>query len=433
MLERLRRLIPMEGEEEAGSRLFILCATAMVVIFLLWASLGRLDVVARAGGEVIPYSQVKSIQHLEGGIVSEIMVREGDRVSRNQPLVGLQSTSADTQVDELSVRLTSLKLDILRLQTEAGGAPDLVPPADLARDHPSETRQALALLQSRRERHLNALASQQQAIAQREQSLNEISARLRNTRNSLKLIEEQVGISEELLKDQLTNRYNHLALLRDQSALRSRIEEDTATARRAESAISEAKSQIDGIRHAYDQEVKEHLAAAQREYDELMQRLRRLSDSQSRTILRSPVDGVVKTLRVATAGGVIKAGDTVLDIVPEGDRLIVEARLPVYDVGHVRVGQPAKIRLASNEGTRFGTIDGSVVHISADTLVTDRGAAYYKVRIETESDQFRSGDLSYRLYPGIQVEANIVTGSRTVLQYLLDPFLGYADQALRER
>lgn len=426
------RLFP-EGDEAIGARLFILCGTGLVFGFLAWASLGRLDVVARAGGEVIPWSQVKSVQHLEGGIVSEIMVREGDRVRLNQPLVALQSTSADTQVGELAVRLTSLKLDILRLQAEASGVAELALPAEITRSHPDEARQARSLFQSRRERYLNALSSQEQAIAQREQALNEIAARLRNTRNSLKLIEEQVGISEDLLKDQLTNRYNHLALLRDQSALRSRIEEDSASVRKAELAISEAKSQIEGIRRARDQEIKELLAAAQRDHDEFSQRLRRLSDSQNRTVLRSPVDGVVKTLRVVTAGGVIKAGDTVLDIVPEGDRLIVEARLPVYEVGHVREGQPAKIRLASNEGTRFGTIDGSVVHISPDTLVAERGGAYYRVRVETASDQFRVGELSYRLYPGVQVEVNIITGSRTVLQYLSDPFLGYAGQALQER
>jgi adhesin transport system membrane fusion protein len=416
-----------------GAQTFVRVGTAMVAGFFLWAALGELDVVSHAGGEVIPFSQVKSIQHLEGGIVSEILVREGDAVRRDQPLVVLESTSTDTQVDELAIRLASLRLDILRLQAEAAGTAELKLPPEIERIRPDEARQARALFRSRRDRYLSSISSQQQAIAQREQALAEISARLRNTRNSLKLIDEQVRISEDLLKDELTNRYNHLALLREQSALRSRIDEDGAAVRRGELAIDEAKAQIDGIRHAYDQEVKEHLAAAQRDHDELSQRSRRLADSQSRTVIRSPVDGVVKTLHIVTLGGVIQPGKTVLDIVPAGDRLIVEARLPVYDVGHVRVGQAAKIRLASAESARFGSLDGTVVHVSPDTLVNDRGAAYYRVRIETAADHFLSGAQIYRLFPGVQVEANIITGTRTVLQYILDPFLGYADQAMQER
>jgi adhesin transport system membrane fusion protein len=432
MRERLARLrAHLMGL--SGPQLFIRVGAAMVVCFFGWAAMGQLDVVALASGEVVPFSQVKSVQHLEGGIVSEILVREGDAVARDQPLVALQSTSADAQVDEVAIRLAALRLDVLRLQAEAAGAPELVLPADIERRHPSEAQQARTLFRSRRDRFQSSITSQQQAIAQREQAVAETSARLRNSRNSLKLIDEQVGISEELMKDQLTNRYNHLALLREQSNLRSRIDEDGAAVRRGELAIDEAKSQIAGIRHAYDQEVKEHLAAAQRDHDEFSQRSIRVTDSQNRTVIRSPVDGVVKTLHVVTRGGVIQPGKTVLDIVPAGDRLIVEAKLPVYDVGHIRVGQSAKIRLASAESARFGVIDGGVVHVSPDTLTTDKGATYYRVRVETAADHFRSGDERYRLYPGVQVEASIIIGSRTVLQYMVEPFLGYAGRALQER
>jgi adhesin transport system membrane fusion protein len=429
MIERLTRA----GATLGGERLFLYAATLLVLGLTLWSALGVLDVVARAAGEVIPSSQVKSVQHLEGGIVAEILVREGERVARDQPLLALQSTSTDAQVDELAVRLTALRLEIARLQAEATGAAEMTIAPDILHSHPDEARQARTLFRSRRDRFQSSIASQQQAIAQREQALAEVSARLRNSRNSLKLIDEQVRISEDLLKDDLTNRYNHLALLRDQSTLRSRIEEDGAAVRRGELAIDEARSQIGGIRHAYDQEVKEQLAIAQRDHDEFQQRARRLSDSQSRTILRSPVDGLVKTVYVVTEGGVIQPGKTVVDIVPADDRLIVEARLPVYEVGHVRVGQTARITLASAEASRFGTIDGRVTHISPDTLINDRGAAYYRVRIETLADHFQSGDQRYQLYPGVQVEASIVTGTRTVLDYILSPFLGSAHRAMQER
>lgn len=425
MLERLRRL--------GGHRLFLYASLGLFLALLAWSALGRIDVVAHASGEVVPSSQVKSVQHLEGGIVAEIMVREGQQVAADQPLLALSSVSTDTLVDELAVRLTALRFEIARLQAEAADSDTLHLPAELLRDHAAQAQQTQDLFRSRREKLHSSVSSQQQALGQREQAAAEIAARLRNTRNSLNLVNEQVRISEDLIRDELSNRYTHLALLREQSNLKSRIDEDAAAARRADLAIDEARSRIDQIRHAYDQEVKEQLATAQRDHDEMQQRARRFSDSQSRTILRSPVQGIVKTLYVVTQGGVIKPGQVVVDIVPAGDRLIVEGRLPVYEVGHVRVGQKVRIRLNSAEAARFGAIDGQVVHISPDTLVNDKGAAYYQVRVETAADRFSGGGQDYLLYPGVQVEASIVTGSRSVLQYLSAPFLGYTDQALQER
>lgn len=428
-----RAITPAEHAAHRGHHLFILSGSLLVAGFLAWASVGRLDIVAEAAGEVTPYSQVKSVQHLEGGIVAEILVREGDRVGRDQPLMVLQSTATDTQVEELAVRLTSLRIDIARLEAEAAGADAVAFTDELVAGHAAEVGQARTLFRSRRDRQLSAVATQTQAIAQREQALHEISARLRGNRQTLALLEEQIRIGEELLKDKLTNRYNHLVLLRDAASLRGRIEEDSAAFRRTELAVQEARAQVDGIKHTYQQEVAEHLALARREYDEFSQRARRLTDSQSRTVLRSPVEGIVKTLHIVTEGGVIQPGATVADIVPAGDKLIVEARLPTYDVGYVRVGQPAKIRLAAAEGSRFGAIDGAVTHVSPDALVSEQGAAYYRVRIETDADHFADGALVYRLYPGMQVQASIVTGGRTVLQYLLDPFVGYGARAMRER
>ena len=149
--------------------------------------------------------------------------------------------------------------------------------------------------------------------------------------------------------------------------------------------------------------------------------------------MRSPVDGTIKTLYVVTVGGVIRPGDTIVDIVPAGDRLIIEAKLPTQDIGYVALGQAAIIKLASSDAMRFGGLKGNVVNISPDTLLTPEGMPYYKVRIETESDHFQRGQLRYNLFPGMQVVASIQTGKRTVLQYILDPLRGAMSDALQER
>ena len=158
-----------------------------------------------------------------------------------------------------------------------------------------------------------------------------------------------------------------------------------------------------------------------------------LEDALSRTVLRSPVDGIVKTLHVATVGGVVRAGEPVADIVPVSDRLVIEARLPTQDIGYVRAGQPVLVSLASSDAIRFGRLEGEVVNVSPDTIDTQDGIPYYKVRVETEANQFESGEVIYELVPGVQVACAIRTGQRSVLAYLLDPVMSSVQTALRER
>ncbi len=416
-----------------GTHLFVACGSLLVVGFLVWAQFGTLDIVSQASGEIIPSSQLKSVQHLEGGIVSEILAREGEAVARDQPLVVLQSTATGADVNEMAIRLATLRVNVARLEAESEDRTAVGYPADVRQSNPELVAAAENLFRSRRGRLASTLGGLHEALTQREQSAGEVEARLRNSRNTLRHLEEQVQISDAMIKEGLSNRYTHLALLRDQSALRSRIDEDEAGLRRTQSSIKEARAQIETTRQAYRQEVVEQLAGARRDLDELSQRFSKLSDNLERTTIRSPVAGVVKTIYVATLGGVVKPGGTVVDIVPAGDRLIVEAKLPTFDIGYVAVGQSAKIKLASSDSVRFGTIDGTVIHIGPDSTVTEKGNAFYKVRIETVSDHFQHRALRYRLHPGMQVTATIRTGERTVLAYIMEPFLGYADTAMHER
>lgn len=415
-----------------GTRLFLWSCVALVVVFFSWASLGRLDVVSSAMGEVVPSSQVKSVQHLEGGIVRAILVREGDTVTEGQTLVELEPTKSGADVDELEIRLAALGVTMARLEAEASGA-DLSFPDELSAADPDLIRQARDLFLTRRERLENELRVQRELVAQRDQEIKEVRARVRNNRKSLKFLDEQIEISQKLLKLDLTNRMKHLELLKEASDLKGRIEEDGALLPKAQAAQKEAKARLDAIRAAFREDARRDLEEATRSHKELTQRLRKLADSLRRTVLRAPVDGIVKTVHVATRGGVVQPGKTVVDIVPAGDRLVIEARLPTHDIGFVRPGQEAKVRLASAEAGRFDSLTGEVVRVSPDTLLTNEGQPFYKVRIETKESFFERGGLRYDLFPGMQVQCAIRTGSRTVLQYLLDPYVSSLEEAMGER
>ena len=415
-----------------GTRAFLWSCVMMVVVFFAWASLGELDVVSNALGEVVPSSQVKSVQHLEGGIVRAILVAEGDRVTEGQSLVELEPLRSGADLDELKVRLAALEITMARLEAEAtDGRLDL--PKSIVEVNPDLARQAKDLFDIRRARLENQMAVQRELVTQRDQEIKEVGARLRNNRSSLRLINEQVGISKKLLKLDLTNRMKHLELLKEMSDLKGRIEEDQALLPKAEAAQNEAKARLAAIRAAFHEDARKAMEEASRSRKELLQRLRKVEDSLRRTVLRAPVDGIVKTLHVVTRGGVVQPGKTVVDVVPADDRLVIDARLPTHDIGYVRPGQAVKVRLASAEATRFGALAGTVVHVSPDTIQSAEGAPYYKVRIETERGFFEHRSLRYNLFPGMQVQCSIRTGSRTVLQYLLDPYVSSLEDALGER
>ncbi len=426
---------PQDGDEDGVGKaphLFLVLCLSACVAFFIWASFGVLDIVSMATGEVIPSSQVKSVQHLEGGIVRKILVREGERVKSGQPLVVLEPAASDADVGEIRVNITALRLEIERLQAEAVGT-DPAFLEDLRTEHPEMVRQTMRFFETRKKRRLSELASLQEGITQRRQEIKGISLRVVNRKRDLKLQEEKIAISEELLKKDLTNRYMHLDLLKEESRLKGLIDEDTVAMPRAKSALKKAEADLQGAQGGFEVETRKELKAAHLKLNELTQRMQKFEDRVLRKVLRSPVDGVIKTLNVATLGGVLGPGETVVEVVPGGDRLIIEAKLPTQDIGYIRAGQPVLVKLASADAMRFGGLDGKVINVSPDTLVTPEGLPYYKIRIETEKSQFQRGDLLYRLYPGMQVVASIRTGTRSVLEYLLDPFLRSMDEAMRER
>lgn len=447
----------MNGVDTTTKVFFYLCVT-FCVSFFIWASVAPLDIVSDAVGEVIPSSRVKRIQHLEGGIVHEIHVHEGDVVTVGEPLIELEATASDSTVEELNVRVFSLKTEIVRLEAESRWfdavkagvnteakketafpvavdpyTVELSFPQELQEDSPGLIAQAQELYDARRDRFVNDINAQREKIKQRVQDIQEVSVRIRNQRQNLKYVREQIKISEDLLKDKLTTRYKHLGFLKEESSLLSKIQEDRAALARSESTLSAAKEQVDQIANTFHEEVQEALRKSRRELLEFSQRLRKMSDSLQRTVIRSPANGIVKSIYIMGEGEVVQPGMTVLDIVPAGDKLIVEAHLALGDIGYVEVGQPATVKLATGDARMFGNLGGTVKHISPDAITTPDGDTYYRVSVETESDHFEKDNLRYQLYPGMRLLVGIKTGERTVMEYLVYPYFDTLYHGLQER
>ncbi|MBF0434809.1 MAG: HlyD family type I secretion periplasmic adaptor subunit [Magnetococcales bacterium] len=425
------------GELDAGGRFrahaMLLGVVGVVAALLIWGHLSALDVLSITQGEVIPSSQIKKIQHLEGGIVREIFVHEGQTVERDQPLLALESVSSGADVGELQSRILALQAEIRRLEAEAEGRKTLRFTPEEKEVLGERVRQAEELFAARRLNLQNTLEGQSQTIVQRQKELQEIQARLRHAQKKLTLVKEQVDISDKLLRSDINNRYNHLDLLKEYNALQSRIEEDTAALDRAEAMVKEANLNQQLVTNKYNEEVGKQLETARRDFNEYQARMGKFADNVRRTQVKSPVHGVVKMLYVATLGGVVKPGETIVDIVPEDDKLVVEAKLSIHDIGYVAVGQIAKVRLTSTDASRFGYLAGRVVQVSPDTFVTKEGAPFYKVRVETEQSYFTSRGQTYHLVSGMVLQVSILTGSRSVLEYILSPLFNAMHSALGER
>lgn len=424
--------IEIDASFQHQHRRFFFFVCAVFIFFGLWGHWGVLDIISLAEGEVAPSSKVKMVQHLEGGIVRNIHVREGDAVQQGQELVTLEPTARDSDLQELQARQASLQAEEQRLLAEASGANHLEFAQSFKNNYPNLVSQAIGLFQNRRRHQENLLLEQRELVSQRQQDIAEIGSRIENQKKRLALVKEQVSISDSLLKRDITNRFGHLDLLKDVSVLEGRLEEDRAALSRSQSALKEAQARLTTRQSAFVAEAETQLEGVRRELKEIDARSGKFNDNLERTVIRAPVEGVVKILRVFTIGGVVKPGDVVLELVPKGDRLVIESKLSTKDIGHVQLGQMAEVRLIGGDAARYGKLTGVVAAISPDTLVTEKGLPFYKVRVETEKTFFQKGENRYLLYPGMIVQILIHTGQRTILEYLLSPFLSGADLAMKE-
>jgi len=411
--------------------LFVL--VLMVLSFVVWARVCKIDIVSLARGKVVPASRVKKVQHLEGGIVRKILVKEGEKIHRGEKLIVLEEVQSKTNINELNIEMASLQVEIARLKAEIQDfrTPEFSP--FLKEHYPEFVRHSMEIFNIRREKFLNEVAGAKQAVVEKEQEIKEIRARLNKNITDLSLLKKQVKISSELLKSKLTSEYKHLNLLRQETKLQGEIRALKAALIRSKAALKRSLEEVNRIYYQHKQMALTELKNALKRLEELKERKKRFTDTYKRTIIRSPVNGVVKRIYVTTEGEVIQPGETLLEIVPSQDRLIIEAYLPMKDIIYVKPGQDAMIKLSSRDARRFGYIKGKVISISPDAFQTENGQTFYIARVETKKTYFEWEGHRYYLFPGMILLVYIRTGKRSLLEYLLDPYMEKIAHAFSER
>ncbi len=395
--------------------IFIFILTVFVLI-----NLRIIEVLSIADGKIIPQGRIKYVQHLEGGIVEEILIKEGENVEISQPLVVLSKEKASSEFEEINIRLKSLNLSILRVNSEKESLNSikfLDNESDFDKDSIKFENE---LLKSRK----NSINSERKS---KKSNIEKANKNLENLKKRLKIVKEQESISQKLLEAEATNRLRHLEILRELSEVKSKIDEQ-------QSIIDISENDLEQLNFSYNEQLNNELFDLKKQKAELKKRIQKYSDSLDRTVLKSPVSGIVKLISVNSKGAIVAPGVTVVEIVPENEKLIVEAKLPLSEIGYVSPGFNAKIRLNTPEGSRFRPLSGKVIFVGADRIsVNTEEEGYYLVKVETSESSFNKKNEYFRLLSGVPVTVGIIIGKRSFADYFLTPFKSEISFALSER
>lgn len=426
-------LLDPEDVRPRGLAHLLLAAVALFFLtFLAWAAWASLEEVTRGSGRVVPSRQVQVVQHLEGGIVADILTREGATVEAGEILMRIDNMRAASDYREKKARYLALLAGIARLEAElAGREPQF--PEEVLREAPEIAEAERQLFESRATELADTLAVLASQAEQRRRELEEAKQRSEQLERSLALAREELDLTRRLANQRLVARADLLRLERQVNELQGEFQQVRLSVPRLEAALREAEERIASARSSFRSEAQRELSVLRSELAGLREVVLAGEDRVRRTEIRSPVRGTVKKLHVNTLGGVVQPGADLVEIVPLEDTLLVEAEIRPSDIAFIRPGQAARVKITAYDYSIYGSLEGRVEHISADTITNDRGESFYIIRVRTDRNYLGTPEEPLEIIPGMTAEVDILTGRKTVLDYLLKPVLKARYNALRER
>lgn len=406
---------------------------AFLLITLLWMSLARLDIAVHALGSVIPSSRVQTIQSLEGGIIRNIAVHEGQHVKRGDLLAHVENLQYDAELGETQQNQWAARAAIERLKAELSNRPPAFA-EELRTKAPVLVAEQQNLMVSRRRELESALETIRDQIAQRKEELTETRSRVQALTSMLALARETLAMEEELQKHDAGARADLLAAQREVTRIKGDLDTAQASLARLQAAQREAESRLAAAKSKYIADSHRELSDLESKTAALTEQLTGRRDRVERRELRSPMDGIVNRVLVRTIGGVAKPGETIMELVPAQDSLLIAARVRPSDIAFIHPGQKAIVRITAYDSSIFGSLEGKVARVGADVVVDqEKKESYFEVVLETERNYLGKPEERLTISPGMAADASIQTGKRTVMEYLLKPVIKTFDKALRER
>jgi len=422
--------VAMLRQEPLRARVLVRSTGILFAVAILWAAIAQLDEVTRGEGKVIPSKQVQVLQSIDGGLVSEILVHEGDVVEPEQLLIKIDETRFASSVKENRAQYFGLVARAARLKAISDGKP-FVPPPEVVKAAPEVVAQELQLYEAKQAEMNAAVAIARQQLAQRQQELNEAQARRVQAAQGFDLTSKELAVTKPLINSGAVSEVELLRLERDVGRFRGERDMASAQITRIQAAINEAQRKIEEVELTFRNDAGKELSETNAKLSGLAEGSVALTDRVKQSSIRSPVKGTVKRLLVNTVGGVVQPGKDMIEIVPLEDALLLEARVLPRDIAFLHPGQPAVVKFTAYDFSVYGGLEGTLEHIGADTVMDDKGNAFYTVRVRTNKPGF--GNANLPIIPGMVAEVDIITGKKSVLAYLLKPVLRAKSVALSER
>jgi adhesin transport system membrane fusion protein len=413
--------------------LILVLMFAFFLFFILWASFATLDETARGEGQVVPAGEVQVIQNLEGGIVDAFMFKEGDIVKKDDVIMRLRDVGAQSDLGSNEAKYLGLMTSITRLQAEVEGKLVVEFPEDLVAKAPQSVAEELNAFRANKDKLQGQVMVLEQQLSQRKQEVSELSGKVNDLSAVIRLSQEEKRMTEPLVARGSAPRIELLQLERAIKEKQTELNGAKSAIPRAQAAISEAEARIGEIKKSFIADAQMELAAKTAEMSTVKQMLGALEDKKDRTDVRSPVNGTIKDFKINTVGGVVKPGDPIAEIVPMDDNLLVEAKIRPSDIARLRPGLPAMVKITAYDFTIYGGLKGEVADISADTIKNEKGEFFYRVKVRTKENSLRRKGEVLPIIPGMIATVDVQTGKKTVMEYLMKPFLKTVENSMNEK
>ncbi|MFA9201150.1 MAG: HlyD family type I secretion periplasmic adaptor subunit [Cypionkella sp.] len=416
----------------SGSRQIIVTGMAGLILLLLWASFAEVEEVTRGEGRIIPSSRAKVVQSAEPATIREILVRSGQLVRKGQLLVRLDDSDPSSELGKIEAENRSLAARAARLGQEGGAGTGCAvgPDGSVGTD----CREEAALQQVRAAAHASRMAALRAAVEQRRRDMAEAQATAGSLRSSLQLAQDQVAMLSPLAAKSIVPQTELMSAQREATELQGRLAAAEQAATRAAASIAEAQAQLSQAAYDFRQEALNERSQLTARIAVNAEAMRGAAGRLQRTELRSPVTGIVNDVQVTTVGGFVQPGQQIAQVVPLGDKLLVEARVTPRDIAFINVGDRANVKVSAYDFSIYGGLTGEVVQISADSIYDeDAKQPYFTVVVETDRAYLQSAGRRLPISPGMMCTVEIITGRKSILAYLLQPALKVRSEAFRER
>jgi len=426
-LEAAARLKPSHT-----SNILLLSILAMVVFFIIWASVSEIEEMTRGQGQVVPSQEIQVVQSLEGGILAELLVHEGDRVEKDQILMRISDVAFSSEERGTEAKSLGLRAKKARLDAESKGEAFAIPP-DVEKDAPQIAANEKALYDSRQKELANAKSILENKISAATAQIAETNADSKRIKDSRGLLYQELEITRNMVKQQAVPKLEEIRLQREVSDLTGQLNANEQKLVGLQAELEASRKELEDQDNKFRTQALGELNEVETQIRQLEESLKSIGDRVSRTELRAPVTGIVNNIAIQTIGGVIEPAHKLVEIVPVDDELKITSKVRPSDIAFLRPGQDAKVKITAYDPQKYGSLNGKLVRIGANSVTDREGNIFFEIEVRTDKNYLGEEDNKLPITPGMVAETEVITGKRTIMEYMMKPILRARDRALRER